>query len=63
METYSALLALCTGNSPLTGEFPEQRPVPRSFDEAGDLRRHRAHNDLKDLKQRHITLVIQSLGM
>ena len=32
METFSALLALCGGNSPVTGEFPAQRPVTRSFD-------------------------------
>ena len=58
METYSALLALCTGNLSVTGEFPSQRPVTQSFDvsficawtndsvnnrDAGDLRRHRAH--------------------
>ena len=61
METFSALLAICAGNSPVTGEFPAQRPVTRSFDvffdlrlknawvnnrEAGDLRRHRAHFDV-----------------
>ena len=61
METFSALLALCAGNSPVTGEFPAQRPVTRSFDislicawingwvnnrEAGDFRRHRAHYDV-----------------
>ena len=61
METFSALLALCVGNSPATGEFPSQRPVTQSFDvffvhawingwvnnrEAGDLRRHRAHYDV-----------------
>ena len=61
METFSALLALCAGNSPVSGEFPSQRPVTRSFDvffdlrpnkrlsknrEAGDLRRHRAHYDV-----------------
>ena len=49
---------LCAGNSPVTGEFPAQRPVTRSFDlffdlrlnkrlvntrDAGDLRRRRAH--------------------
>ena len=28
----SALLAICAGNSPVTGEFPAQRPVTRSFD-------------------------------
>ena len=58
METFSALLALCAGNSPVTGEFPAQRPVTRSFDvslicvlsnswanngNAGGLRRQRAH--------------------
>ena len=58
METFSALLAICAGNSPVPGEFPTQRPVTRSFDvyldctringwvnnrEAGDLRRYRAH--------------------
>ena len=32
METFSALLALCAGNSLVTGEFPTQRPVTRSFD-------------------------------
>ena len=32
METFSALLAICAGNSPVPGEFPTQRPVSRSFD-------------------------------
>ena len=32
METFSALLALCAGNSPVAGEFPAQRPVMRGFD-------------------------------
>ena len=55
------LLALCVGNSPVTSEFPAQRPVTWSFDfflsapwingwvnnhEAGDLRHHRAHYDV-----------------
>ena len=31
LETFSALLALRAGNSPITGEFPAQRPVTRSF--------------------------------
>ena len=31
MGTFSALLALRAGHSPLTGEFPAQRPVTRSF--------------------------------
>ena len=61
METFSALLAICVGNSSVSGEFPAQRPVTRSFDvffdlcpindwvnnrEAGDLRRSRAHYDV-----------------
>ena len=61
MEAFSALLAICAWNSPVTGEFPTQRPVTRSFDvffdlriiigwvnnrEAGDLRRYRAHYDV-----------------
>ena len=32
METFSALLAICAGNSPVPGEFPTQRPVTRSCD-------------------------------
>ena len=38
MEAFSALLAICAGNSPVTGEFPSQRPVTRSFDIFCDLR-------------------------
>ena len=37
IETFSALLVLCAGNSPITGEFPSQRPVTRSFDVFFDL--------------------------
>ena len=37
MEAFSMLLALCAGNSPVTGEFPLQRPVTRSFDVFFDL--------------------------
>ena len=32
IERFSALLALCAENSPVTGEFPAQKPVTRSFD-------------------------------
>ena len=61
MEAFSVLLTLCAGNSPVTGEFPSQRPVTRSFDiffdlrlnkrlskqsRRGDLRRHRVHYDV-----------------
>ena len=38
METFSALLAICAGNSPVPGEYPAQRPVTRSFDVFFDLR-------------------------
>ena len=66
METFSALLAINAGNSPVNCEFPTQRPVTRSFDiffhlrlikrfwvsnqEAGDLRRYRAHYDVIVMK-------------
>ena len=68
METFSALLAFCAGNSPVTGEFPAQRPATLSFDvfficawingwvnnrEAGDLRRHRAHYDVTVMYKLH----------
>ena len=60
METFSALLALCAGNSPVPGEFPAQKPVTRNLfslncvwnngwvnnHEAGELRRYRAHYDV-----------------
>ena len=38
METFSALLAICAGNSTVPGEFPTQRPVTQSFDVFLDLR-------------------------
>ena len=38
METFSVLPAICAGNSPVTGEFPTQRPVTWSFDVFFDLR-------------------------
>ena len=38
METSSALLALCAGNSSVASEFPSQMPVTRSFDACFDQR-------------------------
>ena len=35
MKTFSAVLATCAGNSPVTGEFPVQRPM--TFDVFFDL--------------------------
>ena len=64
---FSALLAICAGNSPVPGEFPAQRAVTRSFDAlfdlhpnkrwvnnrgAGELRHHRAHYDVTVMKMR-----------
>ena len=37
MEISSALLALGAGNSQVTGEFPSQKPVTRSFDVFFDM--------------------------
>ena len=61
MKTFSPLLAICAGNSPVTGEFPALRPVMFSIiyarinswvnnGEAGDLRLHRAHYDVTVMK-------------
>ena len=38
METFSALLAICAGDSSVPGEFPTQSPVVQSFDGFCDLR-------------------------
>ena len=38
METFSAFLAICAANSPVTGEFLTQRPLTWSFDVFSDLR-------------------------
>ena len=61
METFSALLAICAGNSPVPGEFSPKGQWRGALmfslicaringwvnnDEAGDLRRHRAHYDV-----------------
>ena len=60
METFSALLILCEGNSPVIGEFPSSPHKGQwrgdlmfslictwiNNRETGDLRRHRAHYDV-----------------
>ena len=38
MQTFSASLSLCAGNSPVTCEFLAQRPVTRGFDVLFNLR-------------------------
>ena len=59
METFSTLLAICAGNSPVPGEFPHKgqwrgalmfslictRINGLNNGEGGDLRRYRAHYD------------------
>ena len=61
METFSALLAICAGNSPVPGEFPHKGQWRGALmfslicvwingwvnnREAGDLRRYRTHYDV-----------------
>ena len=61
MVAFSTLLAICVGNSLVTGEFPSQMPVMWSFmfsfictwtnnwvnnHDADDLRRHHVHYDI-----------------
>ena len=56
METLSTLLAICAGNSPVTCEFPSQRPVMRSFDVFFDLRLNgRVNNRETSDQKRHRT--------
>ena len=38
LEAFSALLAICAGNSLVFNEFPAKRPVTQSFDVFFDLR-------------------------
>ena len=71
METFSALLAICSGNSPVPGEFPTQRPVTWNFGvffglglkkrlskQSLDwsLRRYRAHYDVTVMNRRQATI-------
>ena len=44
METFSALLALSKGNSPVTSEFPSERSVTRNFDVFFNLRLNKRLN-------------------
>ena len=53
METLSALLAICAGNSPVNGELSTQGPVTRSFDVVFDL-----HLNGRLSKQTIVRLVI-----
>ena len=67
MKTFSALLALCAGHSPVTGEFPSQRGAlmfSLSYTwtngwvnnrNAGDLMHHSAHYDVTVMYQSNVT--------
>ena len=50
METLSVLLALCEGTSPVTGEFPSQRPVTPSFDVFDQVQRSFSYYTLLHLQ-------------
>ena len=71
METFSALLAICAGNSAVTDEFPSQRPVTWNLmfsliyvwingwvdnRKARDLRCHFAHYDITVMIWNHVIL-------
>ena len=74
MQWFSALLALCVGNSPVTGEFLLHRPVTWSLDffictwingwvnnhGAGDLRCHHIHYDITAMKPYKCSKVLQA---
>ena len=68
------LLALCDGNPPVTGGFPSQRPVTRSFDVFIDLglnkqlskqskrwwrESHRAHYDVIVMRVSYINIICE----
>ena len=62
MEIFSALLAICAKNSAVTGEFPTQRPVERSFGVFFDLRLKRLskQSDASDLRRHcgHYAIIV-----
>ena len=72
MKTFSALLAICAGNSPVTGEFQHKGQWRETWmfslicarmngwvynGEAGDLRRYRAHYDVTIMTMEEINIV------
>ena len=59
IDTFSALLAFCAGNSPVTGQLPSQRPVTRSFGVFFDLRMHKLLS--KQMRRRRFGTPSQSL--
>ena len=78
METVSALLAICAGNSPVPGEYPHKGQWRGALmfsliwaringwvnnPEAGDLRRHPTHCDVIVMSSRCIAIKSLSLYM
>ena len=61
MDAFSTLLALCEGNSPVTGEFPSQRPVTQSFDVFLDLCLNKQQSIETPVIGDVITLIMMSL--
>ena len=59
METFSSLLALCERNSPVTGEFPSQRPVAQSFEVFFDLLQNKGM--CKESRRRWFEMPLRSL--
>ena len=53
MEIFSALLAFCEENPSITGGFPSQRPMTRSFDVFADRRLNKRANNRDDGNLRH----------
>ena len=59
MEPFSALLAFCGGNPSVTGGFPSQRQMTRSFGVFFDLR---LIDDLKHHSAHYDTTVLGQIG-
>ena len=78
METVSALLAICAGNSPVTGEFPHKGQWRGALmfslicawingwvnnREAGDMRRYCTHYDVIVMINRNTMMDISDCGI
>ena len=63
MEPFSMLLAFCVRNSPVTGEFPAQRPVTRSFNVFFDLRLNKRLGNKRLGKQFETSITLSMTSM
>ena len=57
-ENISPLLNLCAGCSPVTGEFPSQRPATRSFDGFFGLRRNKRLSKQSRRRRAHYDVIV-----